>query len=87
MSEQDGGFDLKDIEDTKVKFKEFEESDEPILMMFKNKVVFAVNEHFRDTFPHHQIIGYKSTDFLKNASNQDVKYFSKNTSNEDVKYF
>lgn len=39
VSEQDGGYSHKDVKDTQVKFDQFEKSEEPIMMVFKNKVI------------------------------------------------
>lgn len=57
ISEQKGGFDEYDVYSTKMKFYNFENNDDPAIMIFKNKVIFAQNKKHKEIFPGHDLLG------------------------------
>jgi len=57
IAEQIGGFNNEDINYTKMKFYNFENNENPNIMIFKNKIIFANNKKFKEMFPNDDIIG------------------------------
>lgn len=66
--QQEGGFNDQDIQSTKMKFYNFENNEDPAIMIFKNKTIFAQNKMHKEIFSNHDILGFNSNDFLKNTS-------------------
>lgn len=57
ISKQVGSFDENDVSNTKIKYYNFENNEDPAIMIFKNKVIFAQNKKHNEIFENHELLG------------------------------